>query len=156
MQLPVKEKWIDSQHRSFYVNEETSEILISIHVLHYGDVTIYRQGVLEYTNLEQLKQRALAEYRKKGVNMNKAQKRTKVNQEGYGLGVTREGWDDIQKEGDGYAVTAWGVVTNGEIDPVRIFSSRRCAREYRNELSKIFDENEYNVRKLEIRVVEGR
>lgn len=156
MQVPVKEKWIDSQYRSFYVNEETSEILISIHVLPYGDVTIYRKGVLEYTNLEKLKQRSLAEYRKKGVNMNKAQKRTKINQEGYGLGVTREDWDDIQKEGDGYAVTAWGVVENGKVVPWNIHPTRELARQEQKELTGWDDDNRYSVRKLEIRVVEGR
>ena len=124
MQVPVKEKWIDSQYRSFYVNEETSEILISIHVLPYGDVTIYRQGVLEYTNLEKLKQRSLAEYRKKGVNMNKAQKRTKINQEGWGY---------IEKEGEGLAVTAWGVAVDGEISPTVIVRSRSQARRLRTQ-----------------------
>ena len=73
--------------------------------------------------------------------MNKVQKQTKVNQEGYGLGV----------------IIAWGVEVNGEFDPDMIFNSRAVARRFRNEWSNNSDSGEkYIVRKLEIRVVEGR
>lgn len=72
--------------------------------------------------------------------MNKAQKQTKVS-----------------NEGDGYAVTTWGVTVNGEINPCLIFDSRSVAREVRNDLATCSTPGEkVNVRKLEIRVVEGR
>ena len=72
--------------------------------------------------------------------MNKAQKQSKVYQEGYGLGVT----------------TAWGVVENGKVVPWNIHPTRELARQEQKELTGWDDENKYSVRKLEIRVVEGR
>lgn len=71
--------------------------------------------------------------------MNKAQKQTKVS-----------------NEGDGYAVTAWGVVENGKVVPWNIHPTRELARQEQKELTGWDDDNRYSVRKLEIRVVEGR
>lgn len=84
--------------------------------------------------------------------MNKVQKQTKVS-----------------NEGDGYAVTAWGVVENGKVVPWKwgvvengkgipwnIYPTRELARQEQKELTGWDDDNRYSVRKLEIRVVEGR
>lgn len=71
--------------------------------------------------------------------MNKAQKQTKVS-----------------NEGDGYAVTAWGVVENGKVVPWDIHPTREIARQEQKERARWGGDKKYSVRKLEIRVVEGR
>ena len=82
--------------------------------------------------------------------------------EGYGLGSSKDGWDGITSEGDGYAVkgkafTAWGVEVRGEISPYDIFPTREVARDIRNDTSRMFGTDaKCSVRKLIIVPVAGR
>ena len=93
-------------------------------------------------------------------NANKAT--TATSNEGYGLVSSKDGWDGITSEGDGYAVkgkafTAWGVEVRGEISPYDIFPTREVARDIRNDTSRMFGTDaKCSVRKLIIVPVAGR
>ena len=82
--------------------------------------------------------------------------------EGYGLGSSKDGWDGITSEGDGYAVkgkafTAWGLEVHGEISRYDIFPTREVARDIRNDTSRMFGTAaKCSVRKLLIVPVAGR
>ena len=81
--------------------------------------------------------------------------------EGWDL-CSKDGWDGITSEGDGYAAkgkafTAWGVEVDGEISPYDIFRTREVAREVRNDTSRMFGTDaKCSVRKLMIVPVSGR
>ena len=85
-------------------------------------------------------------------NANKAT--TATSNEGYGLVSSKDGWDGITSEGDGYAAkakafTAWGVEVDGEISPYDIFRTREVAREVRNDTSRVYGTDaKCSVRKL--------
>ena len=87
---------------------------------------------------------------------------TATSNEGYGLGSSKDGWDGITSEGDGYAskrkpLTAWAVEVNGEIDPRDIFPARMWARTMRNDYAAHFpSEAKVSVRKVLITSVKGR
>ena len=93
-------------------------------------------------------------------NANKATTATK--NEGYGLGSSKDGWDGITSESDGYAVkgkafTAWGVEVDGEISPYDIFRTREVARNVRNDTSRVYGTDaRCSVRKLLILPIAGR
>ena len=88
--------------------------------------------------------------------------RTTTNNEGYGLGFSKDGWDGITSEGDGIAskhkpLTAWAVEINGEIDPQDIFPARMWARETRNDYADHFGSTaKVSVRKVMIMPIKGR
>lgn len=85
-----------------------------------------------------------------------------TSNEGYGLGSSKDGWDGITSEGDGYAskrkpLTAWAVEIDGEIDTTEIYSTRARARAERNGFSEIYgDDAKSSVRKVLITSVKGR
>ena len=87
---------------------------------------------------------------------------TATSNEGYGLGSSKDGWDGITSEGDGYAskrkpLTAWAVEVNGEIDPRDIFPARMWARTMRNDYAEHFPSAaKVSVRKVLITSVKGR
>ena len=87
---------------------------------------------------------------------------TATSNEGHGLGSSKDGWDGITSEGDGYAVkgkafTAWGLEVHGEISPYDIFPTREVARDIRNDTSRMFGTDaKCSVRKLIIVPVAGR
>lgn len=89
--------------------------------------------------------------------------RTTTNNEGYGLGSSKEGWDGITSEGDGYAskrkpLTAWAVEIDGEISPCDIVSTRSFAREVRKDIAYSLDgyPAKVSVRKVMITPIKGR
>ena len=93
-------------------------------------------------------------------NANKAI--TTTSNEGYGLGSSKDGWDGITSEGDGYAskrkpLTAWALEINGEIDTTDIYSTRARARAVRNDFAEFYgDDAKASVRKVLITSVKGR
>ena len=93
-------------------------------------------------------------------NANKATTATK--NEGYGLGSSKDGWDGITSESDGYAVkgkafTAWGIEVDGEIDPQKIRYTRALARNARDNLAETYGRTiSLSVRKVLITPVAGR
>lgn len=65
-----------------------------------------------------------------------------------------EGWGLIDKEGDGIAITAWGVEVDGKLQPDMVSKSRSNARENRNYLASYGEKAV--VRKVQIKVLEGK
>ena len=88
--------------------------------------------------------------------------RTTNSNEGYGLGSSKEGWDGITSEGDGYAskrkpLTAWALEIDGEICPNDIVRTRSFARSWRNEVAEVYGSDaKVSVRKVVITQVAGR
>lgn len=78
----------------------------------------------------------------------------------------RDGWDDISKEGDGYAVTkneglgatitAWAVELDGKIYLEDVLPTRAVARYLRNIEARSEFVKKATVRKLILQVVPGR
>ena len=93
-------------------------------------------------------------------NANKATTATK--NEGYGLGSSKDGWDGITSEGDGYAskrkpLTAWAVEIDGAISPSFIVSTRAYARSIRNDTAEVYGSDaKVSVRKVMITPIKGR
>ena len=87
---------------------------------------------------------------------------TATSNEGYGLGSSKDGWDGITSEGDGYEskhkpLTAWALEINGEIDTTDIYSTRAHARAVRNDFAEFYgDDAKASVRKVLIIPVRGR
>ena len=83
--------------------------------------------------------------------------------EGYGLGSSKDGWDGITSEGDGYtakakAITAWTVEIDGEISLYDVVGTRSLARSMRNDIAYSLDgyPAKVSVRKVMIIPVVGR
>ena len=88
---------------------------------------------------------------------------TTTSNEGYCLGSSKDGWDGITSEGDGYAVkgkafTAWAVEIDGEISPYDVVGTRSFARSMRNDIAYSLDgyPAKVSVRKVMITPVKGR
>ena len=97
-------------------------------------------------------------------NVNKANTAiTTTSNEGYGLGSSKDGWDGITSEGDGYAVkgkafTAWTVEIDGEISLYDVVGTRSLARSMRNDIAYSLDgyPAKVSVRKVMITPIKGR
>ena len=94
-------------------------------------------------------------------NANKAT--TATSNEGYGLVSSKDGWDGITSEGDGYtakakAITAWTVEIDGEISLYDVVGTRSLARSMRNDIAYSLDgyPAKVSVRKVMIIPVVGR
>lgn len=90
-------------------------------------------------------------------NANKA-----TSNEGYGLGSSKDGWDGITSEGDGYEskrkpLTAWAVEIDGEIGATDIRPTRAWARADRSDFAEFYGSDaKVSVRKVMITLIKGR